>query len=621
MEDMEELNNSLLRRTAKRWLVFFVCVMLLSFSLLGYRLVDLQVLRHEQLRETAQGNTIRTIVREPRRGNILDSRGNLLATSLFVKTICADPSLTGTFQPQLARVLAPLLEMEEQSLHDKLMPQLRTNSMGQAVTNRYVVLKRKVPRETWEKMQEVLAELELVENETGLTRSQRTYLKQVRKSVFADKTEDQHRVYPGQRLASHVLGFVGGTDHRGKEGIEFVLDSRLTGTRGWRITETDSRKREVVALRHQDVAPRNGLNAKLTLDIGVQHIVEAELDKAMDKHKPQGITAIVVQPSTGAIVAMANRPDFDPNRPGEFEAGNRRNRAVTDTTEPGSTFKIVTVAAALQDQRVTLNSMFDCEKGSFIYGGRRLRDHHAYDKLSVKSIITKSSNIGSAKIALRLGAPRLHHYIREFGFGDRTQVSLPGEVRGTVHPLKRWNSLSITRVPMGHEVAATPLQMVMMMGAVANGGNLMRPMLIDSLQDESGRTLVKYHPEVVRRVVDEQTALKVTEALKTVVAEGGTARRAALEYYSVAGKTGTAQKAGRGGYIPGKYYASFVGFFPADEPALCVLVALDEPTGDYYGGLTAAPVFKAIAERTASYLGLKPDLVEQGTLVSPEEGQ
>ena len=292
---------------------------------------------------------------------------------------------------------------------------------------------------------------------------------------------------------------------------------------------------------------------------------------------------------------------------------------MTDTTEPGSTFKIVTVAAALQDHRVTLGSIFDCEKGSFIYGGRRLRDHHAYDKLSVKSIITKSSNIGSAKIALRLGAPRLHHYIREFGFGDRTKISLPGEVRGTVHPLKRWNSLSITRVPMGHEVAATPLQMVMMMGAVANGGKLMRPMLIDSLQDESGKTLVQYHPEVVRRVVEEDTARKVTEALKTVVAEGGTARRAALEYYSVAGKTGTAQKAGRGGYIPGKYYASFVGFFPADNPALCVLVALDEPTGDYYGGLTAAPVFKNIAERTASYLGLKPDLVEQGTIVAPGE--
>ena len=319
---MDEVNHSLLQRTAKRWLIFFSCVMLLSFSLLGYRLVDLQVLQHEQLRETAQGNTIRTIVREPRRGNILDSRGNLLATSLFVKTVCVDPSLTGTFQPELARVLAPLLELDEQVLFDKLTPQLRTNSVGQSITNRYVVLKRKVPRETWEKMQGVLNEMDLGVNEEGLTRSQKLYLRQVRKSVFADKEEDQHRVYPGQRLASHILGFVGGTDHRGKEGIEYVLDSRLTGTRGWRITETDSRKREVVALRHQDVAPRNGLNAKLTLDIGVQHIVEAELDKAMEKHRPQGITAIVIRPDTGAIVAMANRPDFDPNRPGEFEAAH-----------------------------------------------------------------------------------------------------------------------------------------------------------------------------------------------------------------------------------------------------------------------------------------------------------
>ena len=616
MED----NGKSLQRSAKRWLYCFGVIMLLSFSLLGYRLVDLQVIRHAQLSDAARGNTVRTIVREPRRGNILDARGNLLATSLFVKTICADPGLIGPYGPQLAAALAPHLELEQAWIASKLEPKLFQGDAGQIRTNRYVVLKRKVPREKWEEISADLKALDLGVDESSLTRKQRQMLTSVRRSIFADRKEDQLRVYPGNRLASHVLGFVGGTDHDGKEGIEAVLDSRLTGTRGWRVTETDSRKREVVSLRHQDVAARNGLNARLTIDLGVQHIVEAELDQAMERHQPQGVTAVVVRPATGEILAMANRPDFDPNRPGEFPAANRRNRAVTDTAEPGSTFKAVTVAGALNERLVSLQSRFDCENGIFYHGGRSLRDHHPYGRLSVMEIITKSSNIGSAKVAMLLGEGHLHHYIRRFGFGERTRVSLPGEVSGTVHPLKRWNKLSITRVPMGHEVATTPIQMVMMASAIANGGKLMRPMLLRQLEDETGRVVVQYHPEAVRQVVTPETARRVTMALKTVVEPGGTARRAALEYYSVAGKTGTAQKAGRGGYIPGKYYSSFVGFFPADKPALCIYVALDEPTGDYYGGLTAAPIFKAIAERSASYLGIKPDLVEQGSMVSNNEG-
>ena len=616
---MEDNGKSLLR-SAKRWLYCFGVIMLLSFSLLGYRLIDLQVIRHAQLSDAARGNTVRTIVREPRRGNILDARGNLLATSLFVKTICADPGLIGPYGPQLAAALAPHLELEQAWIASKLEPKLFQGDAGQMRTNRYVVLKRKVPREKWEEISAGLKELDLGVDESSLTRKQRQMLTSVRRSIFADRKEDQLRVYPGNRLASHVLGFVGGTDHDGKEGIEAVLDSRLTGTRGWRVTETDSRKREVVSLRHQDVAARNGLNARLTIDLGVQHIVEAELDQAMEHHQPQGVSAVVVRPATGEILAMANRPDFDPNRPGEFPAANRRNRAVTDTAEPGSTFKAVTVAGALNERLVSLQSRFDCENGIFYHGGRSLRDHHPYDRLSVMEIITKSSNIGSAKVAMLLGEGHLHHYIRRFGFGERTRVSLPGEVSGTVHPLKRWNKLSITRVPMGHEVATTPIQMVMMASAIANGGKLMRPMLLRQLEDETGRVVVQYHPEAVRQVVTPETARRVTMALKTVVEPGGTARRAALEYYSVAGKTGTAQKAGRGGYIPGKYYSSFVGFFPADKPALCIYVALDEPTGDYYGGLTAAPIFKAIAERSASYLGIKPDLVEQGSMVSNNEG-
>ena len=604
---MEEKLSDL-RQRAGRWVYCFGAIMLLSFSLLGYRLVDLQVIRHGELSDTARGNTVRTIVREPRRGDILDVRGNLMATSLFVKTICADPALIGAYGPHLARALAPRLELDESLLLAKLEPKLFKDAEGHMRTNRYVVLKRKVTRKKWEEISAILKEVDLGVDKINSSKKQRQMIRGVRRAIFADRVEDQLRVYPGRRMASHILGFVGGTDHDGKEGVESVLDSKLTGTRGWRIMETDSSRREVVSFRQQDVAARNGLNARLTIDSRVQHIVETELDKAMIKHRPKGVTAVVVRPLTGEIIAMANRPDFDPNRPGDFPAGHRRNRAVTDIAEPGSTFKAVTVAAALNERQVSLSTVFDCERGSFYYGGRRLRDHHPYHRLSVKEIITKSSNIGSAKVALRLGSSKLHRYIHQFGFGERTRISLPGEVRGTVHPLTRWNKLSITRVPMGHEVAATPIQMAMMASAIANKGKLMRPMLLRQLEDEHGRVVVKYHSEAVRQVVTPDTARKVTEALKTVVKPGGTASRAALEYYSVAGKTGTAQKAGRGGYIPGKYYSAFVGFFPADRPALCIYVALDEPTGDYYGGLTAAPVFKAIGERAASYLGIKPDL-------------
>ena len=610
-----------LRKKAGYWMYCFGVIMLISFSFLGYRLVDLQVLRHGELSNTARDNTVRTIVREPRRGDILDVRGNLMATSLFVKTICADPGMIGSYGPHLARALAPCLELDEALLLGKLEPKMFKGAEGQMRTNRYVVLKRKVTREKWEEIRDVLEKVDLGEVKGNFSRKQRQMIRGVRRAIFADGVEDQLRVYPGRRMASHILGFVGGADHDGKEGIESVLDSKLTGTRGWRVTETNSKGHEVVSLRHQDVAARNGLNARLTIDSRVQHIVETELNKAMIKYRPQGVTAVVVRPSTGEIIAMANRPDFDPNRPGDFPAGHRRNRAVTDIAEPGSTFKAVTVAAALNERQVSLETVFDCERGSFSYGGRRLHDHHPYHRLSVKEIITKSSNIGSAKVALRLGSPKLYHYIRQFGFGERTRISLPGEVRGTVHRLNKWNKLSITRVPMGHEVAATPIQMVMMASAIANKGKLMRPMVLRQLEDERGQVVVKYHPEAVRQTVTPDTARKVTEALKTVVQSGGTATRAALEYYTVAGKTGTAQKAGRGGYIPGKYYSAFVGFFPADRPALCIYVALDEPAGEYYGGLTAAPVFKAIGERAASYLGIKPDLVPQGSIASRSGGR
>ncbi len=594
--------------TGRYWLIVCAVGLLLAFSGLGYRLVDLQVRQHDQLRDTARGNTTRTIIIQPRRGDIFDSNGNKLATSRFVKTVCADPVMIGHHYPAVARALASVLGMDVRALEARLKPRLIRTPSGAVKPNRYVRLKRKVLPEVFEEVKKVMAGFPIDDPTVAVNKEKQQFVRNMRRlAVFADREEDQLRLYPSSKLAAHILGFVGGDDHAGKEGIEKVLQSQLTGARGWRIIEIDKGKRERVERRVQDVAARNGLNAYLTIDLGIQNIVEQELALAMEKHRAAGVTAIVVRPRSGNVLAMANLPTFDPRHPGDFDASARRNRAVTDTFEPGSTFKAVTVAGALNEGLVTLRTQFHCSNGRLFYAGKILHDHHSYGLLTVEKIITKSSNIGAAKVGMRLGAPRLHQYIRDFGFGSRTGISLPGEVVGIVHPLKEWSKLSISRVPMGHEVAGTPLQVVMMMSAIANGGRLMQPRVVDRLEDEQGRLVLKYPVKTVRQVISPTAAKQVTKALKTVVAQGGTARRAELDYYTAAGKTGTAQKPGRGGYIPGKYYASFVGFLPADKPELCILVAVDEPQGEHYGGLVAAPVFKAIAGRTASYLGIAPD--------------
>lgn len=598
-------------------------LLIAAFAGLGYRLVELQVFRHEELHAKAQQNTQREFLLEPRRGDILDARGNLLATSIFVKTVCADPVLIGSRQAEVARAIAPVLQLPERELHKRLLPVTRLNERGETVTNRYVVLKRKVSVETWEKVQAAMRNLTFGIDESKLPKADRPFYRDLRlKSVFADPMDDQLRVYPNQSLAAHVLGFVGMSDTEvngtritetvGIDGLERTLDSKLKGVRGWRVTEADKRNREMVTFRDQDVEPRDGLNAVLTLDSVIQHLLESALSEAADKHSPLSISGIVIRPRTGEILAMATLPNFDPNDPGRaVTADARRNRVIADVVEPGSTFKIVVVSGALNDQAVKLTDNFDCEHGAFHYAGRILHDHESYDVLSAQEIITKSSNIGAAKIGIRLGQNRLYDYIRSFGFGASTGIPLPGEVHGIVHPVKDWSKVSIAQIPMGHGIAVTRLQMTMAMCAIANNGWLMRPTLVDRLEDRNGNVVAKYKPQQVRRVISEAAAKQMVTALKTVVSPVGTAPKAALEHYTVAGKTGTAQKAGPGGYLPGKYIASFIGFLPADNPELCVAIVMDEPKQGYYGGQTCAPVFKQVAERAANYLNIRPDLDSQ----------
>lgn len=623
---------------------------------LCWRLVLLQVVRGDELHDKAGRQHKLAVLKQPPRGDILDIKGNLLATSLSVKTVCVDPALLTNCQVEVARVVSPFLGVGEPELlrsFGNLARWVTNDNTARAVTNHCLVLQRHVPVETWTNLEQVLLWNYKLNCTNALARKQmalearnasrgwkrwlpgrpRTKLARLNdkdklalrnvwlNAIFA--VDDQLRHYPNKQLASHLLGFTSAADQEidgrmvpqtvGVEGLEATFNDKLTGLCGWRVGHTDGRRREVVVLREQNVEPRPGLNVVLTVDARVQYIAEEELARLVSQHSPQGASAIVVRPATGEVLAMANWPTFDPNDLRATNPEMRRNRAIVDSAEPGSTFKIVTVAAALNDTLVTLSDQFDCEHGAYLYAGKVLHDHERLGVLTVEDIITKSSNIGTAKIAIRMGEQRLHQYIRAFGFGSRAGIPLGAESPGIVHPVDKWSKLSIARVPIGQGVAATPLQMTLAMCAIANGGVLMRPLLVDHIEDEKGRVVTQYRPTPIHRVIGEQAARDTVHALKTVASKSGTAAKAALEHYTVAGKTGTAEKPGPGGYAAnkGKYFASFIGFFPADAPELCVSIFVDEPelkTG-YYGGQVAAPAFKRMAERMAHYLNIRPDIL------------
>ncbi len=588
-----------------------------AFAGLGYRLVDLQVIRHDELAARGEQLTQQKFWQAPRRGDILDANGNILATSIATKNISADPALVGNYQPMVAQALAPLLNLNPNELARKLTPQITRNPRGELVTNglHYVRLAKNISPETWLRVTSLMSGLTFGLDEKKLTRAEKGFYRNLREhAVFLEP--DQKRTYPNQALAAQVIGFpaveekkVNGrifTQIVGCDGVEAIMQKQLSGVAGWRLTETDRARRELVSLRDEEVVARDGLNVVLTIDVAVQHILEQALAEAVQKHSPKGITGIVMRPRTGEILAMVSLPNFDPNQPNTITP-ETKNRIITDVVEPGSTFKIVVVSGALNNGTVKLTDSFDCEHGHFAYAGRVLHDHEAYGMLTVKDIIMKSSNIGAAKIGIKLGEQNLYDYAWNYGFGHGTGITLPGEVRGILNKVKDWSKVSIAQIPMGHGIAVTRLQMVYAMAAIANDGWLMHPLIISRLQERDGSVVQRYAPERVRQVISPTASRQMIEALKSVVTRDGTAPGAALKNYVVAGKTGTAQKAENGGYASGKYVSSFIGFLPADNPELCISVVMDEPKEGYYGGRVCGPVFKDIAERCASYLNIPPD--------------
>ena len=435
------------------------------------------------------------------------------------------------------------------------------------------------------------------------------------------------RKYPSGPLMSHIVGFVN-REFQPVMGIERQFQYYLNGQDGWIETERDGRRAEQAQFRKRKVDPADGNNIELSIDLVIQEIVQRQMEKIAAAFHPEKAAIIVSDPATGYILAMSSYPNFDPNNYTKFKNENFLNFVISGQYEPGSTFKIIPVAGALNEGIIGPDDAFDCTATSMMYNGRQVRlpkdDHPLGPRATTRQIIQKSSNRGSAIIGGRLGAARLISYAKAFGIGEKTDIGLSGEISGTLLPLDRWDGLTISRMPIGHAVAVTPLQIHCAMSVIANQGIYMKPQLVKRVYDNKGQTVINYSPRAMRRVISPKVAALMSEMLSTVTISGGTARRAAIKGFEVAGKTGTSQKfikakdlpplpdgtpRKRGEYSNKKHVGSFTGFFPTKAPRLVITVVVDTPKlkGVGYGGIVAAPAFREIGEQIAVYLGIQSD--------------
>jgi cell division protein FtsI (penicillin-binding protein 3) len=421
---------------------------------------------------------------------------------------------------------------------------------------------------------------------------------------------EPRRFYPHGRMAAPVIGLAG-VDSQGLEGIELAYDAYLRGATAAMSVERDARGRKFLAGGLDGELVRQGANVEVTLDSSLQYVAERELDRQVAATRAKGGLVLMLDPRRGEILALAQNPSFDPNRRSAVDPEKLRNRAVGDAYEPGSTMKGLLAAAALEHHVVSPSDRFFCENGHYRFAGHTIHDHHGYGTLSFAEILQVSSNVGAAKVGERLGAKSYFETLRGFGIGSATGVDLSGEQTGILRPLAAWKPIDLATASFGQGVAVTPMQLASAYGAIANGGIVMRPYIVKRVVDENGAVLTENQPTVVRRAVSTATAASVTKMLEAVVAEKGTAPLAAIPGLKIAGKTGTSQKVDlvRGGYARGRI-ASFVGYFPADDPQLVVLVVIDEPQTTKWGGTAAAPVFRAIAVAAAERLGIHVDSPE-----------
>ena len=547
------------------------------FSIFSFRLIYLQAIKHDEYAGLAAVKNVykQTIYAE--RGTILDANNEVLAHNVPVETVVADATHLNN-RKAIVDLVSNELDISSEEVAAKL-------SSGR----RYIVIKREVSEHTTKALREKLRAGNL-------------------RGIYFE--HDATRIYPNGSMLCHVIGFTD-FDHHGIQGVEASMEQYLHGQDGYRFIEHNRAGEEIVPYRGQERVPRDGYEVHLTVDLGLQNIVENEIDAAMQQYSPQKATIILMRPQTGEILAMANRPHFDLNLRSEAKPDHMKNRAIIDMMEPGSTFKIVAAAAVLNEHKLRPDSSIFCENGLWNFGGAALHDHRAFSYLSVRDILIKSSNIGAAKLALTVGEQKFYEYIRRFGFGERTGVELPGEINGLLRPPQSWSKISITRIPMGHEIGVTPLQMTVAMATIANGGKLVMPRIVKSIRTSEGKTVSSLSPVVLRQVISSETAKEIGDALRGVVSDNGTAAAAAVPGFTIAGKTGTAQKVDpRGGYEQGKYVVSFAGYLPAEHPEFVGLVVLDDAHTSKpelnYGGLVAGPIFARLAEKAARYLDLEP---------------
>src|SRR6266705_4299147 len=517
------------------------CVFIALFSAFSFLLIYLQVIKHDEYAGLAAEKHIYKQPIYAERGTILDGNNEVLAHNVPVETVVGDATHLNN-RKAVIDLVGNELGIPIEQLAEKLNSE-----------RRYIVIKREVP--------ESLATALRAKLRAGNLRG-----------IYFEN--DATRIYPNGSMLCHVIGFTD-FEHHGIQGVEASMEEYLHGQDGYRYVEHNRVGQEIVPYRGQERAPRNGYQVHLTVDLNLQNIVENEIDAAMKEYSPKKATIILMRPQTGEILAMATRPAFDLNHRSEAKPEQMKNRAISDMMEPGSTFKIVTAAAALNEHKFRLDSYIFCENGVWNYGGTALHDHAAFTDLSVKDILVKSSNVGAAKLAVTVGDQKFYEYIRRFGFGERTGVELPGEIPGLIRPPQSWSKISITHIPMGHEIGVTALQMTAAVAAIANGGKLMTPRIVKSITTSDGKTISTLSPIVLRQIISPQTAGQIGSALRGVVSDRGTAAAAAVPGFIIAGKTGTAQKVDpHGGYEKGKYIVSFLGFVPADHPEFVGLVVM-----------------------------------------------
>jgi cell division protein FtsI (penicillin-binding protein 3) len=539
------------------FIVFLICCIA--------RLFFIQFFRANYLAGIARKQHNLFVELEPRRGTIYDANLKPQAVNISLDSLYASPSeIPDKDKENIIRQLSPLLNVDQAYLRDRLY---RKKS--------FVWLVRKINSEQSQAIKRL--------NIKGLG-----FLKETK------------RTYPNSYLASHIIGFAG-LDNIGLEGAEAYYDKYLKGEPGWALFLRDARQKKL-DLWEEMLVPKDGYDLVLTIDEVIQYIAERELDKAFKTYRAKGASVVVMDPHTGAILALANRPTFDLDAHANVNKDAMRNRAICDLFEPGSVFKIVTASAALEEKKVSEEDKFFCENGSYKVATHILHDHRPHGWLTFKEVIEESSNIGTTKVAQILGPEIIYRYVKLFGFGEKSGIDLPGEIQGMIKEPRFWSKISIGAIPIGQEVGVTALQLVSAISVIANGGQLMRPYSTREIKDKYGETIKNFFPVMIRKVISLDTSLRVKEILKGAV-ENGTGKLARVSGFSAAGKTGTAQKLeANGTYSHDKFVASFIGFAPTEDPLIAIAVVVDEPRPYYFGGVVAAPVFKNIAADTLRYL-------------------